>query len=614
MKIRILISACCFAALVNCGFNPGNIAPETGNNHSSITGKLLQADGKSPASGVVVTLRSSDAVAPIVGSALAKIKANKRVVLTDANGGFAIDSCNAGEYVIEGVADKGKAVRIDSVIVRDTGKTTEVPPQSLQATGALRGTVVLDGGGDPGNVFILAFGSDRFVQAQSDGKFFMGDLPYGNYDLKIVSVLTEYEGCKTMPISVAPGDTVCADTIYFKAQDLCVPQNVALHYDSMLQRVSLRWDSCKSPNVKGYNVYRYDTANTYMYTDEPLNNQGIIGTCSYTDDSLLFNHTYVYGVAAVSKDGAIGSKSVPALSVTTALVYRVDTLYDPDGLGGSGYGISSVFWNSDNRLVIASCGKSQVSIFDYGDDFSIVRRSDIALPFGRGANVVVDGENVYLLNYLTWAVGADSCIYSYKRDGTLRSVCNVHTWFQDYDVRNDTFFVYPFSSGMVSAFDTTGRVLLNLCQNDPCDNVGILWGTPSAEGGFFIVHSFSDPDPNYPGYGPSATDRWELHKLNFATMNEKLYASGGGTASCFNIRGNLYLYHLLDMTMNGLVAADFNGNLVARFPELNVYNGTAINSRGQIACIQNHQRPFPYHDYVRFVTVLTPPSLSVGTQ
>jgi hypothetical protein len=573
MKMRILIAAGCFAALVGCVLNPDDNASLNGNSHSSISGTMLRSDGKSPASEARVTLQPSNDIVPIVGSAMAKIKANRRMVMTDANGDFAIDSCDTGVYVIEAIGDEGKAVRIDSIVVRETGITTEIPPQSLQATGAIRGTVALDAGGDPGNVFILAFGSDRFAQAHDDGNFFLGDLPYGRYDLNFVCLLTEYGGCKTKTVSVTPGDTVSIDTVAFEAQAPCVPKNVTLRYDTTKLIVTLRWDSCTSLLVKGYNVYRSDTAaGTFIYKGDPLNKGGIIGTCSYEDRSLCFNKSYVYGVAAVSKDRTISMKCAP-LAVTTAFPYHSDTLtYD----SVEGWKVSNLFWNTENRLVVAYSSPSGASIVDYGETYSIVRRSDIATLSHPASNIIVRGENVYMKTQ-SYMWDRDSVIYCYKRNGTFRFACNVHKLFQKYDVRNDTF-VAVTDSGTTLVFDTTGRLLFNLKPNDELNRIEAQFAD---DGSLIMLQGSPGAGPDYPYSGDEYM--WELHKFDFTKMDEVTCISAIGYGCDLNVCGNFMTYCLLNSSIWGSIVADLNGNLVAQFPDMYLFPGAAFNSRGQIA-------------------------------
>jgi len=169
---------------------------------------------------------------------------------TASDGSFAIDSCPAGVYSIEGTGVDGNAVRLDSITVIDPQITTDIPARSLQSTGAVRGTVVLDNGGDPANAFILAFGSDRFVQATGDGTFFMNDLPYGNYTLKIVCVLPDCGISRTAAVTVNPGDTSTIDTITLATRDMGAPANCSLVYDSMKLSISLRWDPSAPPVSK----------------------------------------------------------------------------------------------------------------------------------------------------------------------------------------------------------------------------------------------------------------------------------------------------------------------------------------------------------------------------
>jgi hypothetical protein len=567
MNIRTAVMSLCIAVFAGCGLGPSTNAPAAGGTPPSISGKLVESDGKSPACGAVVTVRPADAIAPIAGTAVAKTKAVKRMALTGPDGRFAIDSCAAGDYVIEGTGG-GMAIRIDSVIITDPKKTTEVPPQSLQAPGALRGRVLLRAGGDPRNVFVLAFGSDRFAQAKSDGAFFMGDLPYGDYDLKIICVLAEYGGCKTTRVTVMPGDTARVDTVTFDMQELCVPKNLTIRYDTMMQRVSLNWDSCPGSRVRGYNVYRYDTSLAYQYGDQPLNAECVRGIRTYEDDSLLINRTYVYGIAVVAEDGSVGKKGAAA-AVTTALPYRADTVRMPAGLK-----LSNVSWSGGARLTGTCGGPSKAVVIDYGSDFSIVRRSDIPLHFASCRCIVAAGENVYLLKD---DPDPDSCIYSYNRNGVARFVCNMHTSIRRFAVRNDTFFVTS-DGGATFGFDSTGKAIRD--SNDI--SLFIFGGFKLATNGRF--YGFWYPDRPRPGPGKYILELSEqivptrqVTTLAIDTVCDALFLDASDKFFYYSIRACV-----MERTVSTMVVADGNGRVLARFPSLDSEGGV-INSRGQIA-------------------------------
>jgi hypothetical protein len=456
----VTLSTLLLMALAGCDFNRNFGAGNTFNDHRpAITGKFLRPDCLSPAAGVIVTLQPRSVTTIVSGSAKRSI--NKRTILTDSDGRFTIDSCNSGIYTIEGIDNEGNAVRIDSVIVTDSQATTELQARPLQLTGALKGKVLLDAGGDPSNVFILVFGSDRFVQVRSDGMFLMNDLSYGNYELKIVCILREYVQSYSVPAVVVPNDTVSIGSITLQSQELCVPKNVILEYDTMKFAVTLKWNVCPGKDeLQGYNIYRYNKNENDQYAKEPLNDACIEGT-SFIDASIQPNQTYVYGVAVVTTSGIIGRKSEPLMITSSASPFHADTIRKIDGMKAAG-----VFWDVDNTLIAAYDTPWLLSVVNYSDDGESYDRTDISLPYEtKYKSVYINNHNIYIIMNLF-----DSTIVCYNRSGLMQYECNLHHRITHWCVNNDTLIAGWDTAGSfcTNAFNSTGKLLYNINEPQSC--------------------------------------------------------------------------------------------------------------------------------------------------
>ncbi|MBN1309725.1 MAG: hypothetical protein JXA18_17520 [Chitinispirillaceae bacterium] len=539
----------------------------------TISGTLLLPDAVSPAEGVVVTLWEQDAAAAIAGRALAKSSGAQRTVRTDGDGNFRIDSCKAGVYVIEGIGDNGIAVRIDSVAVTgDSRQSTELPPAVLQSTGAIRGEIRLDGGGGHDNVFILVLGSDRFVQVSGNGTFFMDDLPYGEYELKVVCVLMEYPVGKTIPITVLPDDTVSVGTITLEAQGICIPDNVVYTFDSLTPRmVSLQWDPCDDPEVGGYNVYRFNTWGSDWYGNSPRNKTLIVNENSFID-FVHCDSEYIYAVAAVSAFGTVGRKSPPCTVSTACLRYSIDTLHFNEGEN-----ISNLFWKEDYGIRVACVENELVRIYEYTAEREPAGRIEILLPFDNRLNIVLENDKMFLMPLKSYG---DSIIYGYTLSGEALFECNVHRRIDHFDVRNDTLYVVSRDSLLYSteAFDTTGRLLFEMGLRKGmasvfCATDGMVYTNQREtwENGIFHLMVYDADMPN-------GTD------IPISTILPVF------VDACSNYR--LFLGFSITNLANDVVAqVDPPENFT---PSLN--NSIAINNRGEIAVIKNH-----------YVFILLPP-------
>ena len=190
--------------------------------------------------GVRVVIRPRTTLADTSRLGLSKRMADTASAVTDASGRFVIDSIDTGTYVIE-AASGNNAVFIDSVVVKRTDSTLNLPPDTLKPAGAIKGVIRLSEGGDPRKVFVLAFGVDRFAGVEADGRFRFQGLAEASYRLRIISTLDNYGVVDTVT-TVRSADTTDLDTIELPFTGIPTVKGLTLIYDRLRQIVTLRWN------------------------------------------------------------------------------------------------------------------------------------------------------------------------------------------------------------------------------------------------------------------------------------------------------------------------------------------------------------------------------------
>ncbi len=365
----VLLTALFIAVSLNCSpIGLGGNSTQTGN--GMIAGLLYQPDGATPAAGASVFLRRKNTLFDVSGTL---VKKSADTVMTDNNGRFMIDSIDTGAYIIEGTDGGNNFALIDPVFVKYFDSTLALPPDTLKPAGAIKGIIRLSEGGDQRKVFVLAFGLDRFAATETDGAFKFGRLAHGNYHLRIMSLLDDYGVFDTMNIPVTSADTTDIGVIELPFTGIPTIKNLTISYDTLHQRVTLRWSRPGTALVKSFNMHRraIDPATAIF---EQLNSFPVIDTF-FIDSLCGQNMTYEYRVTAVDSNAHEGRKSNPA-QVRIAL-YDITPkdfaiLYDtlkqaitvqwsnPDTALVTGYNVyrrnvdlNEMFWTPSNNSPIA---------------------------------------------------------------------------------------------------------------------------------------------------------------------------------------------------------------------------------------------------------------------
>jgi hypothetical protein len=465
-----------FAGLLLQCSGPTKPASQTDNGSPVITGKLLNPDGKTPAKGALITIRPARSIAGI-SAALGKTKGEALRSITDTNGVYSISTIAAGTYSAEGADNRGNGARIDSFAVTDTGEPIVLPDDTLKTCGAIRGVIRLDAGGDLREVFVLAFGCDRFAQVRADGSFLLRNMPEGVYDLKVACTNAGYGEYDTASIPVASGDTSDIGVIKMKMLDKYIPTNVTIQYDTVLQRATIRWDTCIGVNVAGYQLYRVDKDSpSTLYDKTPYCSDTSLRRGMFIDSMVAQGHTYVYEVASITGDPGneqLGSRSAPASFTPYNGFMAIDTLQPPDSL------------RLRYPLDVASNGRGELAcVFKHFNNVTIVwytaelklRRAcnidstvTIAMPEGAAMFCVDEDDN-------SWFCNSDlGNVMSFDKTGRLRYSVTDSGRVCAFEAFHDTMYIARSGSGFLPDYTVTScndanKKLFNFTVN--MDTVG----------------------------------------------------------------------------------------------------------------------------------------------
>jgi hypothetical protein len=210
MISRIVLFAICLCLpFLSCVPSTGGSTETT----NSVVGKLYLCDGKTPAKGARVAIRSKTMLPDLSRAGLLKRTADTASVITDDSGAFAfLCALDTGIYVVEG-ASGACAVLIDSVEVKSEDAAVTLAPEILKPVGAISGVLRLRDVGDSSKVFVVALGLDRYAKAASDGSFLFPALAQGNYALRVVTSGKILETAGEATVAVKSNDTTRLDTV-----------------------------------------------------------------------------------------------------------------------------------------------------------------------------------------------------------------------------------------------------------------------------------------------------------------------------------------------------------------------------------------------------------------
>jgi hypothetical protein len=570
-----------FGISYRCDHIPNQVSDENISDHPVITGRLMNPDNKSPSSGALVKLYSHNELVSIGATTKKTASIYKKIVQTRSDGTFAIDSCPVGLYTIECTAVDGNAVRIDSVIVADPKMTTDVSVRQLKSSGAVRGKITVDNGNDPSNVFILAFGSERFVQTKTDGTFLMDDLPYGDYTLKIIYIPGVYSDSKEISVTVKSGETADIGTVDLSSVPICAPENLAVTLDSAKMCVNLKWDSCNDGNIVGYYIHRYNVNEIEPVPGKEPNpatrvtiNKDPVSTNYFSDYLIEMGEQYSYWVSAVTTYGRQGPMAGPVTIVPKSGFYSIDSIvYTGNRLP------VAIRWKNTNSLQVATVEKDSSSLgLDFYNDKLILDHHNVIVNSHQNYSQIQIRDDYVLFTREIM----DKRINCYSINGTLRYSCTLPFTTLRFYEKDDTLYFSGVNSMMM--YNTAGTHLKDINQSP-------LFGT---DGNLYL---FNEDRHLVIPYSEDVSFLTKGIQLEYQETKRTWlwYAS----ARMYFTSSDFYGNRLIDVnsgwcvlsSMQGWVIYDNHGTLRARLPVSSSkydFSAISVNSNGAIAILNRY--------------------------
>ena len=449
-SIHIALTALllCGVTVVNrCTLGTGS---ETTN--SAVVGVIYQSDGKTRAAGAFVAIRPEETLADTSGI-LSKTATKTAAVTTDDTGGFFFDATlDTGVYVIEAEDDDNNRALIEPVRISYASSPEKVTMTLLPA-GVITGTVRLLQGGDPRNVFVCAFGINRFTMPDTGGQFTFDSLAEAVYDLRIITAFDDYAVLDTFGITVRSGEVTDLDTLLPSFTGIPVPAGLSLSYDTLKRIVALSWEKSDTLLVNGYKVYRrcsdseFVTVATLPVTD----------TC-YCDSSVLQDKTYGYRITAIDGDDNEGDYSSGA-NVTATGAFELVSVIGTSGGGVGPFEAPRGITGDADRVYIADYNLGKIEKYDYQG----TRIGGISTSF-KPFNIFLSRNNNIIV--CTFANREPHLILRIDTSGVIIDTFDICDDINEpYDIcqnGNGDFIVANRASNKVVIFDEGGDYLTSL--------------------------------------------------------------------------------------------------------------------------------------------------------
>jgi len=172
---------------------------------------------------------------------------------TDSNGRYVVAGLPPGEYNILGKLDSVYSY-LDSLNINADSKS--IPPDTLGQPGSVTGYVALEPNHDPRTVFVQVLGTDRFVNADSTGKFALHNMADGAYAVRVVTTLPNYTPYFGGFQAKAGSAVQLADTIRLAYTGIPVVRGLRATYDTANAVATITWKPSHYAFLKEYLVYR----------------------------------------------------------------------------------------------------------------------------------------------------------------------------------------------------------------------------------------------------------------------------------------------------------------------------------------------------------------------
>jgi Leucine-rich repeat (LRR) protein len=163
---------------------PDRMAGGGGLETVGVRGSAAYENG-TPVVGARVILRPKEFLADTAGP-LKKVSIVLAETETDAKGGYAIDSVETGDYLIEVNDQRTQAAVMPANVSRlIDGVIHRVAPATLKSVGTLTGRV-LAGSLPIGDAYVQIFGMERVVKTDALGRFAFDNLPEGFFEVVVL--------------------------------------------------------------------------------------------------------------------------------------------------------------------------------------------------------------------------------------------------------------------------------------------------------------------------------------------------------------------------------------------------------------------------------------------
>jgi hypothetical protein len=290
---------CCLAGLVTLSMYCANPIGGTDTGNPKVSGVLFNKDG-SRATHVLVRF------IPANYNPRSGMPASFDSAITNDTGMYSFDSLPTNFYNVLG-SGSGVVSFQDSVVIVSTARTI-VPSDTLKDPGSLEGVVQLQPGDDCSTVFLIVMGTTLWsVPTDSFGNFSISNLAEGEYRLRVISTLDQYQPLDIFFTIQAGKTATLLDTIRLRYTGIPIPTGVRLVYDSLMHQVTLTWDKADPTLVKGYCVYRSDVDENTTF--EQINRLLITDTV-FVDSTMEDSTTYAYKICAVDIGDNKGKLSI----------------------------------------------------------------------------------------------------------------------------------------------------------------------------------------------------------------------------------------------------------------------------------------------------------------
>jgi hypothetical protein len=172
---------------------------------------------------------------------------------TDAQGLYAISDLQSGEYNLFGATEQGaSAILIPRI--RYLAQELDLGTDTLMPPGAIQGLVMANGQPLPGVLCYLP-GSAKAVSSDSLGRFFLDQIPAGEYDVHYAKL--NYSTVADIGVRVNSNDTTLLPTQSLTLDQSLppsTPTGLVGTVDTTAQRITLTWNPVPDFDLDGYEV------------------------------------------------------------------------------------------------------------------------------------------------------------------------------------------------------------------------------------------------------------------------------------------------------------------------------------------------------------------------